>query len=99
MLRLPPRSTRTDTLFPYTTLFRSGRFSGCSTGWRVARTKSSSRRKLGSRHLGIRTIAAPAFEGATDHFALGLRAAGLAAGFAVAGFAAGGRLEIGRAHV
>src|SRR3546814_14232602 len=25
MLRLPPRSTRTDTLFPYTTLFRSGR--------------------------------------------------------------------------
>src|SRR3546814_5188912 len=25
MLRLPPRSTRTDTLFPYTTLFRSPR--------------------------------------------------------------------------
>src|SRR3546814_8407930 len=24
MIRLPPRSTRTDTLFPYTTLFRSG---------------------------------------------------------------------------
>src|SRR3546814_10591096 len=24
MCRLPPRSTRTDTLFPYTTLFRSG---------------------------------------------------------------------------
>src|SRR3546814_1851791 len=23
MLRLPPRSTRTDTLFPYTTLFRA----------------------------------------------------------------------------
>src|SRR3546814_16557763 len=28
MIRLPPRSTRTDTLFPYTTLFRS---------WAVAR--------------------------------------------------------------
>src|SRR3546814_7465925 len=30
MLRLPPRSTRTDTLFPYTTLFRSNpsRFRG-----------------------------------------------------------------------
>src|SRR3546814_3678887 len=27
MIRRPPRSTRTDTLFPYTTLFRSG--SGC----------------------------------------------------------------------
>src|SRR3546814_16468942 len=24
MIRQPPRSTRTDTLFPYTTLFRSG---------------------------------------------------------------------------
>src|SRR3546814_21058300 len=26
MIRLPPRSTRTDTLFPYTTLFRSKRY-------------------------------------------------------------------------
>src|SRR3546814_17261179 len=26
MLRRPPRSTRTDTLFPYTTLFRSGEY-------------------------------------------------------------------------
>src|SRR3546814_4958634 len=26
MIRRPPRSTRTDTLFPYTTLFRSGRW-------------------------------------------------------------------------
>src|SRR3546814_7943502 len=29
MIRRPPRSTRTDTLFPYTTLFRSG-FGGIS---------------------------------------------------------------------
>src|SRR3546814_17592551 len=28
MIRRPPRSTRTDTLFPYTTLFRSGNFLG-----------------------------------------------------------------------
>src|SRR3546814_13903144 len=26
MIRRPPRSTRTDTLFPYTTLFRTGLF-------------------------------------------------------------------------
>src|SRR3546814_2043373 len=26
MIRRPPRSTRTDTLFPYTTLFRSGMY-------------------------------------------------------------------------
>src|SRR3546814_17306271 len=29
MIRRPPRSTRTDTLFPYTTLFRSGRTDLC----------------------------------------------------------------------
>src|SRR3546814_11034635 len=28
MIRRPPRSTRTDTLFPYTTLFRSNRAKG-----------------------------------------------------------------------
>src|SRR3546814_3878182 len=28
MIRRPPRSTRTDTLFPYTTLFRSRRSAG-----------------------------------------------------------------------
>src|SRR3546814_16197961 len=28
MIRRPPRSTRTDTLFPYTTLFRSPLFDG-----------------------------------------------------------------------
>src|SRR3546814_13597738 len=28
MRRRPPRSTRTDTLFPYTTLFRSRRYRG-----------------------------------------------------------------------
>src|SRR3546814_16673951 len=39
MIRRPPRSTRTDTLFPYTTLFRSAlhrfstaRFAGCRKG-------------------------------------------------------------------
>src|SRR3546814_14179033 len=30
MIRRPPRSTRTDTLFPYTTLFRSARIAGCT---------------------------------------------------------------------
>src|SRR3546814_13987761 len=34
MIRRPPRSTRTDTLFPYTTLFRSGR--ACRFGARDA---------------------------------------------------------------
>src|SRR3546814_7491061 len=33
MFRLPPRSTRTDTLFPYTTLFRSIRAPALLNGW------------------------------------------------------------------
>src|SRR3546814_7662571 len=35
MIRRPPRSTRTDTLFPYTTLFRSA-FGGADIGQRIA---------------------------------------------------------------
>src|SRR3546814_18019916 len=34
MIRRPPRSTRTDTLFPYTTLFRSRRNRICFPPWR-----------------------------------------------------------------
>src|SRR3546814_2092717 len=37
MIRLPPRSTRTDTLFPYTTLFRSD-----ETGFEIERCMSAS---------------------------------------------------------
>src|SRR3546814_6977232 len=33
MIRRPPRSTRTDTLFPYTTLFRSRAGSGRTEIW------------------------------------------------------------------
>src|SRR3546814_744825 len=39
MIRRPPRSTRTDTLFPYTTLFRS-KFTARS--WELARRRSVS---------------------------------------------------------
>src|SRR3546814_13429860 len=33
MIPRPPRSTRTDTLFPYTTLFRAGRATMTNAGW------------------------------------------------------------------
>src|SRR3546814_1752707 len=36
MIRRPPRSTRTDTLFPYTTLFRSA----CTTAPTISRATS-----------------------------------------------------------
>src|SRR3546814_16128192 len=41
MIRRPPRSTRTDTLFPYTTLFRSAR-RGEHTGAVAARDRRRS---------------------------------------------------------
>src|SRR3546814_17962878 len=48
MIRRPPRSTRTDTLFPYTTLFRS------------APAPASSRKLLpSSRQANIRSSATP----------------------------------------
>src|SRR3546814_17418623 len=48
MLRRPPGSTRTDTLFPYTTLFRSVRrraFGRSGKGARTARGKGRIRRR------------------------------------------------------
>src|SRR3546814_19487636 len=58
MLRRPPRSTRTDTLFPYTTLFRSARFSfadndllvSSSTGFtQSARSDTSTKYEAGKQ--------------------------------------------------
>src|SRR3546814_7783118 len=57
MIRRPPRSTRTDTLFPYTTLFRSAsarrsfrRRSPCRVPLRRSPTSSSSRSERGLSH-------------------------------------------------
>src|SRR3546814_10174937 len=46
MIRRPPRSTRTDTLFPYTTLFRShhARIAGAIGCWLVQRRTGQLRR-------------------------------------------------------
>src|SRR3546814_10205584 len=40
MIRRPPRSTRTDTLFPYTTLFRSTVLSSDTSHWNGRETMS-----------------------------------------------------------
>src|SRR3546814_2630089 len=45
MIRLPPRSTRTDTLFPYTTLFRSGE-RGRAAGGLSRKPREEGRRRL-----------------------------------------------------
>src|SRR3546814_16985705 len=48
MILRPPRSTRTDTLFPYTTLFRSARRSG-RPEWHPAASPGGSYRRRFSR--------------------------------------------------
>src|SRR3546814_8983682 len=53
MIRRPPRSTRTDTLFPYTTLFRSDRRSGEIPG-RAGHGRRHSRRSVLWRTAGGR---------------------------------------------
>src|SRR3546814_11132685 len=58
MIRRPPRSTRTDTLFPYTTLFRSGLFddfTNIEVDWRAPIQSFSLSRLdgLGDEAVGI----------------------------------------------
>src|SRR3546814_4473794 len=58
MIRRPPRSTRTDTLFPYTTLFRSPRRD------RRHRQPRQPPRPLGGRTAGEPVPRRPAADGA-----------------------------------
>src|SRR3546814_12913862 len=60
MLRRPPRSTRTDTLFPYTTLFRSVRAAGGGGPGRGARAGGGRRRECARRRPGRRGARDPA---------------------------------------
>src|SRR3546814_2815748 len=53
MIRRPPRSTRTDTLFPYTTLFRSYR-----DGRRVDRSSDIDRRDFEEGSFGGKRLKA-----------------------------------------
>src|SRR3546814_15822252 len=46
MIQQPPRSTRTDTLFPYTTLVRSARIAA-ATGCKLANPGASARMERG----------------------------------------------------
>src|SRR3546814_15257453 len=56
MIRRPPRSTRTDTLFPYTTLFRSVfRFDGQERGIHAASSQQHDDRHHLADGLGPRS--------------------------------------------
>src|SRR3546814_20448062 len=51
MIRRPPRSTRTDTLFPYTTLFRSGEKAGQRLALRLSRKQLFEPRDIAGKDL------------------------------------------------
>src|SRR3546814_12190331 len=51
MIRRPPRSTRTDTLFPYTTLFRSRHVEG-RDGWAFGECRAQPA-WIGPRRIGL----------------------------------------------
>src|SRR3546814_14187406 len=53
MIRRPPRSTRTDTLFPYTTLFRRPRVSSHSRGAQFMDDLAACGDELFGRQFGI----------------------------------------------
>src|SRR3546814_6082781 len=50
MIRRPPRSTRTDTLFPYTTLFRSAGTAAHATDASCPRERDSANPAAHGRH-------------------------------------------------
>src|SRR3546814_2376793 len=52
MIRRPPRSTRTDTLFPYTTLFRSHLTHPVAGAGRAAAETASGRTSCGPEESG-----------------------------------------------
>src|SRR3546814_12987843 len=59
MIRLPPRSTRTDTLFPYTTLFRSLRLG-------IRTRDDRAQRALGREERLERVVVAPGARSSTE---------------------------------
>src|SRR3546814_4458139 len=59
MIRQPPRFTRTDTLFPYTTLFRSLPATATSAIWRtppLPKTATSCGPRCSSRHMMMKLL-------------------------------------------
>src|SRR3546814_10552547 len=58
MIRRPPRSTRTDTLFPYTTLFRSGPVPPPPAGGRTSPRRRTGARRCPATSSGSQKISA-----------------------------------------
>src|SRR3546814_19229271 len=71
MIRRPPRSTRTDTLFPYTTLFRSVHIGQEDTPYAEARRLLGGRAMIGVTCKASRHLAMEAADAGADYVAFG----------------------------
>src|SRR3546814_9810631 len=69
MIRPPPRSTRTDTLFPYTTLFRSHRLQSVHLRPYLSPCTPSTAGRHSRRRRAVHHLLVPSF---VDHEAEGL---------------------------
>src|SRR3546814_1425341 len=68
MIRRPPRSTRTDTLFPYTTLFRSEEWiRACDRSWMKRAESTAFRAEPSSITQCSSTSAAPSSTRSEEH--------------------------------
>src|SRR3546814_1189027 len=56
MIRRPPRSTRTDTLFPYTTLFRSAIVVKTGADGQLTRLGEVARIEMGANDYALRSL-------------------------------------------
>src|SRR3546814_6466735 len=72
MIRRPPRSTRTDTLFPYTTLFRSRKRSSALARYLLQPVADQSLPRLAGA-IRVRPIGVDAGGTATGHRRVGSR--------------------------
>src|SRR3546814_4394981 len=102
MIRRPPRSTRTDTLFPYTTLFRS--ILNSTKGVAAESLRLNTILNDAKTMFANGTLSAERYARVQDVVRAGLERTRLASAALAASQAAGGAgavvgPEIGRAHV
>src|SRR3546814_11094299 len=97
MNRRPPRSTRTDTLFPYTTLVRSHHGRRSVTRWTHPQVGSAIRDQPHFGHI-IRPERSNLRAGAVDRKAIA-RGSGLSSSIESNPVTNGNVRQIGRAHV
>src|SRR3546814_13884845 len=100
MIRRPPRSTRTDTLIPYTTLLRSAHGQSKMVSEMVARIKKQSNLvQILAGNVATADAAKALIDAGADGVKVGIGPGSICTTRVVAGVGVPQLTEIGRAHV